>query len=78
MFAPQSQWSGIEVFQHYVCAAAPWEKLGIKIVGPLSCAPNDHWYAIMLIDEFIKCPEVCLMKSDVGKYCFFFMAGVYS
>lgn len=47
-------------------------------MGPLSCAPNDHWYAIMLIDEFIKCPEVCLMKSDVGKYCFFFMAGVYS
>ncbi|XP_064462347.1 uncharacterized protein K02A2.6-like [Ornithodoros turicata] len=57
---------------------APWEKLGMDIMGPYEEAPHDCRYMITLIDYYSRWPEVCFSSAVTSTTVIKFLRQVFS
>uniref|UniRef100_A0A3P9H5V6 Gypsy retrotransposon integrase-like protein 1 n=1 Tax=Oryzias latipes TaxID=8090 RepID=A0A3P9H5V6_ORYLA len=57
---------------------APWQKVGIDIVGPFDSAAGDCRYAITLIDYYTKWPEVAFTPSITTSAITTFLSTIFS
>lgn len=58
--------------------SAPWEKIGIDIVGPFARAPQDCRFAISLVDHFSKWPEVGFTSNVTSASAMSFLRSIFS
>lgn len=58
--------------------SAPWQKLGIDIVGPFANVPADCRFAITAIDYFSKWPEVCFAAKVTATTIVSFLRSIFS
>lgn len=56
---------------------APWQKLGIDIVGPFESATWDCRYAVTLVDYFTKWPEVAFTSTITTAAITNFLSAVF-
>lgn len=58
--------------------SAPWQKLGIDIVGPFANVSADCRFAITAIDYFSKWPEVCFAARVTATTVISFLRSIFS
>lgn len=58
--------------------SAPWQKLGIDIVGPFSNVSADCRFAITAVDYFSKWPEVCFSTKVTTATVISFLRSIFS
>lgn len=58
--------------------SAPWEKVGLDIVGPFELGTWDCRYALTLVDYYSKWPEIAFTSSVTTDTITDFLATVFS